>query len=234
MRHFHCGAFVLCISAALVAACSEEQPADDDADLAEATAMAQEMDIEANAVARAAADSLAGRWNLRPNDVMAFYGGIEMITGTGGGGSIDPPDVLETLCTERELCFDTTIATSFVQGTSGVAMTRYTMNPDEGPTGLNGILVHRLGVAAFNVGADYLAYDGVYVDAVAGYASQLGMTPTRPEIDEDFSGSYDGVILLEIGAAANIAAFVVPAGGAVIMIPFDAVGCELHPDDCTR
>ena len=42
------------------------------------------------------------------------------------------------------------------------------------------------------------------------------------------------MILLEVGAGASIASMVVPAGGAIIAVPFDAVSCDQFPADCAR
>ena len=233
MKNLTTSSITLIVSLTMLAGCLETQPQSEDEEIAEATASAQQMNIDSNAI-RANEDALEGQWNLRLDGLQAWYAGGEMISLVGGSGSVDAGDFLDALCEERGFCMTATIAIEFEQGESRSRMTRYSMYPEDEAGGLDGILVHRLGVAVFHVGADYIVHDGYAVDAVAGYASQLGITPSRPEIDVNFSGSHDGVILLEVGGGASIANMIVPAGGAIIAVPFDAVSCDQFPPDCVR
>jgi len=224
--------FFACGCAGMEQTTDGEQVPDDEETAAAAAAA---LEIESSSTSPRD-DLLSGHWNLRPNGIGAWYFGAAVAQSTVGSasGAVSAEGVLEALCTDHDFCVDTNIAVDFKAGAARRFSTRYTLSSEGLEGDFAGLLVHRLGVAVFNIGADYATYDGQYVDAVGGYASQLGMTPTRPEIDLTHEGPYDGVFLLEIGAAANIAGLVIPAGGIVVAVPFDAVDCELYPEDCTR
>jgi len=221
------------------AACQEPEAESEDEEVARASEVADDMDIESEATS-SRDDELSGSWNLRLDGPQAWYLGAEVISCADpsgcpyASGYIDPPDFLDLLCEERDFCVDTAVPVEFEAGITRPRFGRYTMSVEGGANDFDGILINSLGIAIFHIGAGYGIYDGVYVDALAGYAAQLGITPTRPEIDPNHEGDYDGAIFIEVAGGANIASFVVPAGGAIIALPFDAVNCDQYPDDCTR
>lgn len=208
-------------------------------ELAEATEAIEELGIEGTAVSETE-DPLSGSWNLRPDGAQAWYAGAELVQCSQGtecpstNGTVTTGDFLDTLCESQGFCLDTNIPMEFELDEARHSLSSYTMSSDALSSGFHGVLVHRLGAAVFDIGAGYATYDGPHVDAVGGYASQLGMTPTRPEIDARHDGPYDGVLLIEFAGGVSIEELIIPVGGVVIAIPFDAVSCDLYPDDCTR